>query len=705
MSIPTRNTEPRIVHETKTRLRLRGRIFKEPRLDVEYLQAYLEAMPGVESVRINQAAGSVAVRYDGASPCRASIIATLRDIPSESYKAEESFEGIIGAEDVMLSALRIFLVSRYLPMEIRTVVAWLAAAPTVIKGVTVLTERGVKVELLDASAVLFSLLRQDYFTSTSILFLLKLAGYLEQNTENKSNQLLKSLLRPQVDEVWLEKDGKEQRASLSEVRIGDVLICGSGELVPIDGVVASGQASVNQSSITGESVPVHLKPGDEALSGSVVEEGRLHIRADRVGTETTTARISRFLEQSLRMASKTQSRSAELADKLVPVTFGLGLGILGLTRDLRKASAVLTVDFSCSLKLATPVAVKSGMHAAAHSGVLIKGGSAMESLAEVDTFVFDKTGTLTTGTLSVTDIVPMNGMDENELLAKTAAAEEHYGHPVARAVVVEAKARELALPETLQVDFIVAHGVSAYIDGSQVLVGSRHFIHEDESIDCDPAEAQAKDLRSQGKTILYVAEKDRLIGIIALRDEKRPEAEDVLKRLKDSGIKQVIVLTGDHKDTAKALAEELPIDDIRWELKPQEKAKIVDELRSEGRKVAFLGDGVNDAPALMSADLGIAVRGGADLARESAQAVLLTEDIACLADAYSGSKRIMSTVKNCFYLTIGLNSLILLPAVLGKNSPLRSALLHNASTVGILLYALASASSAFKTKHKQKELS
>ncbi len=335
------------------------------------------------------------------------------------------------------------------------------------------------------------------------------------------------------------------------------------------------------------------------------------------------------------------------------------------------------------------------MYSAGQSGVLLKGGQALDTLSKIDTLVFDKTGTLTKGNLEIVDIIPLPEskssqilMTEEELLALAASAEEHYGHPVARAVVAEAKKRDLVFPNVSQVDFIVAHGVSAYVDKAQIRVGSRHFLEDDENINCSTADSYEKELRNHGKSILYVAKDDVLIGILALRDEIRSEAVYTLQELKKRGIKNIVMLTGDHKDTAKAIAQELVnIDEVHWELKPEDKANLLYKMQAEGKKIAFAGDGVNDAPALLSADVGICMPQGADLARESAQVVLLEEDLRMLLVAKDIAMENQKVLKNSFYSTVGINSLILLLASMGKINPVMSAFLHNAGTVGILAYA------------------
>ncbi len=688
----------KILHETKKRMRIQCKALLSPDLDHSYLQAVVAGFSGVETARINAKNASLIVEYDGSLENKEKILALLENIPKEAYHFFHKKENEISLACVLGQAL-IAASTNFQSTRLKEFLAWSIGAPTIMTGISTLFERGLKVEILDASAVLFSLLRKDFVTANTIVAMLGVASWLEHWTEEMSDDLLKRLLKPQVELVWVEREAKEISIPFSDLRVDDIVICGTGELVPVDGVVVDGEAAVNKSSITGESLPVHVQEGDEVLSGSVLEDGRIRISAHNVGQETSMARINRFLENSLRNPSQTQKESSELADKLVPVTFGLGLLLFALTRDTLRAASVLTVDYSCAIKLASPIAVKSAMYNAGQSGVLLKGGQALDSLSKIDTIVFDKTGTLTKGNLEVVDIIPFScnqaasTLSVEELLALTASAEEHYGHPVARAVVDEAKKRKLEFPEVSQVDFIVAHGVSAFVNGEQVLVGSRHFLEEDENIDCSKADGFDSDLRSHGKSILYVARKSELVGIIALRDEIREEAIYTLAELKKRGIKNIVMLTGDHKDTALAIASELEsIDEVHYELKPEDKARLVNKMQKEGKKLAFAGDGVNDAPALLSADVGICMPKGADLARESAQMVLLEEDLRTLLVARDIASQTQKALKNAFYSTIGANSLILLLASLGKISPVRSAFMHNASTVAILAYAAKAAS-------------
>ncbi len=683
-----------ILHELPKRIRLQCKALYSPDLDISYLEAILAGLSGIESVRINTLNANIIIEYDGTKEHREQIFNLLENIPKEAYHIVNKKEKDISVPTVIGQAL-VAASSPFQPNKIKSPLSWTLGLPTILEGVETLFTKGIKVEVLDASAVLFSLLRKDYTTSNTIVALLGIASWLEQWTEEMSDDLLKKLLKPQVENVWVERDTKEVSIPFSELKADDIVICGTGELIPVDGVILDGEAAVNKSSITGESLPVHVQAGDEVLSGSVLEDGRLRIVAKHVGQETSMARITRFLEHSLRNPSESQKESSDLADKLVPVTFGLGLLLFALTKDIGRAASVLTVDYSCAIKLAAPIAVKSAMYSAGQSGVLLKGGQALDSLSKIDTIVFDKTGTLTKGNLEIVDIIPLKSkkskfakLSQEKLLALTASAEEHYGHPLARAVVEEAKKRNLTFPEVSQVDFIVAHGVSAFVDNKQIRVGSRHFLEDDENIDCSEANAFEADLRSLGKSILYIAKEDELIGIISLRDEIRHEAHKTLKELKNSGIKNIVMLTGDHKDTAIAIASELEyIDEVHWELKPEDKANLLYKMQAEGKKLAFAGDGVNDAPALLSADVGICMPKGADLARESAQMVLLEEDLGLLVLARNIAMQAQKTLKNSFYSTISINSLILLFASMGKVNPALSAFLHNAGTVGILAYA------------------
>ncbi|PID57618.1 heavy metal translocating P-type ATPase [candidate division KSB3 bacterium] len=677
-----------IVHELPHRIRLRQNALHDPSLDVSYFEAMLYSIEGVSKVRINARAASVIVCYNGHKATRERIVYSCRSIPSDVYRLNAQRKHPHDPLSLLMQASTLLLGPLF-PRPVAALVSWISSLQLFLKGLDTFINNGIKVEVLDAAAVGFSMMRCDYTTAGMIRLLLALGEYLEQLSEEKTSDLLKSLLRPQVETIWVERDGQELQLTSNELIIGDRVICGTGEMIPIDGIVVCGEASVNQSSITGESIPVRVSPESEVISGSVIEEGRITIKALQVGSETGMARISRFIENSMRMKSPSQTYSTQLADRLVPITFALGLLIYALSRDVRRAASVLTVDYSCAMKLASPVAVKVAMYTAAHCGVLLKGAQALEAFATVNTIVFDKTGTLTRGVLHVIDVVSIGSLSNDELLCLAAGAEEHYAHPAADAVVRAAKERQLALPPITRVDFIVAHGVSASVDGSEVLVGSYHFIAEDEGIDCAAVEQDVAVMYKEGRIPLFVARDGILEGLVVLQDQLRPEACGVLRELKELGMSRIVVLTGDHRDTAKALAKELDghIDALHWELLPEDKAHIAKALQKDGNTIAFVGDGVNDAPVLVTADVGICMPHGADLARESAQVVLLKDDLSALVTARRLAMQAQRTMTNCFLSTVGVNSLLLVLASSGTLPPVLSALLHNLTTVGILAYA------------------
>ncbi len=676
-----------IAHEIPGRIRILSSFLIDPYLDTRYLEAYIEGLPGVETVRLNKMAGCIVVTYDNESDTRTSFLEILENPPREFFCTKYDLSNPPDLTNTFKVGA-VLLATFFLPWRLKAILSWITAAPIISKGIKSILAGKITVDILDASAVAFTLLRRDYFAGNAIVLLLTFGEYLEGLTEYRSNRLLLSLYKHEADVVWIEVDGVETEIPVRDVRIGDIVICGHGELISVDGIVAEGAATVNQASITGEPLPVDTTVGDEVFSGTFIEEGRIKIKANRVGAEATTARISKYIEKSLNNKSIIQTESSALADRLVPLTFGMGIAILAVTGDFRRASAVLTVDYSCALKLVSPVAVKTGMNSAAQGGVIIKGAPALEAVARADTFIFDKTGTLTKGSPEVTDVISFNGSTAKEVLSLAAAAEVHYRHPAAAAILEEAARRKITVSQAAECDFIVAHGVSAFVNSFNVLVGNFHFLAEDEGIDCSVSEASAGKLRSQGKSLLYVAREERLIGLIAVRDIVRPEAAATLKRLKAAGVKRLVVLTGDQKESAEALSRELGLDEIHWKLLPEDKGDIIEQLQEQGHVVAFVGDGVNDAPALVKADVGVSMPGSADLAKESAHVVLLNEDLTSLAFSREVSQKVMSVIRKNFYMTLSINSFALLLAVFGFVSPLTAALIHNCSTIGLLGYAL-----------------
>ena len=692
-----------LAHDIPGRLRVRSSFLRIPSLQEDIIEASLNKITEIYHIRFNRKLGSIVVKYQCDKRVRALILLRLCELPEEVFDGPAGTENPPDLMNLILSA-GLTAVGSFLPPAIKPVYTWLRNISFIVKGVDTLVEEGLKVEVLDAVTLSVLTVQGRYLTASATRFMLDVGEYLEKSVRYRSTKLLKNMLRPSTESVWIEQNGIEREVDFADLHLGDIVVVGSGELIPVDGVVFAGQATVNQASVTGESVPVALEIGAQVYAGSVVMEGRLKIEVKTVGCEVSTARITSFIKESLVSKSEAQSNAEKLADNLVPVSFATGAGVLLLTRDFTRTAAVFAVDFSCAMKLICPTAQKAAMYAVAQRGVLVRGATALESLAKIDALVFDKTGTVTSGMFSISDIIPYNGFDADNILSIAAAAEEHYTHPIAKAVVAAAKEREINIPHTSEVDFVVAHGVSAYVDDGLIRVGSRHFIHDDEKVDCAIADMEADKLRLDGNTILYVARDDKLIGIIALSDTLREESELCLDCFRALGVKRMVMLTGDNEITAKAIASKLGVE-ARWELKPQDKATVVENLKKEGYSVAFVGDGVNDAPALVAADVGISMAEGSDIAREAAGIVLLRDELLSLVYAYGLARNSQEKISMGMKTSIGVNTLTLLLSTLGKFSPFTSALIHNGSTVGSLLYVLNGAKVSRKTENLVKQLS
>lgn len=684
------------VHQTPNRSRYKYSLLKDEYIDENILQTYLEKIEGVNSVRINKKAHSVIFNYD--EDITLQIEKALEEITSDKLldsckeaavcvsctsSDNPSLAGVLRAGGVLVAER--FVQNDRAKMAMTTA----AATPMLIEGTKELFEEGLTSKVLESAAVGISILRKDYLAANSTNAMLELGEYIEETTVHKSDDLLKELSKPNVEEAWVEKEveGKitEILVKSEEIQIGDVVVVGIGNTIPVDGHIIEGSASVNQVSMTGEAEPVAKARGDRVISGTIVEDGRLRIWAEHVGADTATQRIKHYIENSLNEKSAVQLKASKLADKLVPVTLGLaGLSYI-VKRDFETVASVLQADYSCALKLATPVAFKSTISKAGHHGIMIKGAKSIEALHSADTFVFDKTGTLTSGEL---EVISVESYDENwseeDVLNLTASTEEHYFHPVAEAVVKAAKEKGFVHMHHEEVEFIVAHGVKTEVDGKSVVIGSRHFLEDDEKIDFGPHRKKIKASIDNGKTLLYIGFDGKLLGTIGLADNLRDNAKESIEKLKALGVKNIVMLTGDTTKKAQMIADELGIDEVRAELLPKDKAKIVKEMMEEGRKVAFVGDGINDAPALISAHVGISMSRGADIAKATADVSLLKDDISAVVDAKALANNTMSLINKNFNATVGINSVILAGATFGLFSPIVTAVLHNGTTIGLL---------------------
>lgn len=679
-----------LIHETPRRMRLRLSILRQRKLDLSWLRMRVERLPGVRDSRINPAVRTLVVEYDGSPENRQLILDGLLEISLRSVPAGDGEVAKL-AEMAPMAATTALLGSMPLMSSFtKGMFTYANISPVLWEGVETLVTRGIKMEVLDAIAVGLSAYRKDYYTANITYLLMQLGEYLETQTQRQSDNLLRGLLQPETGPAWVERDGKLIQIPADEVKVGERVVVGVGDSIPVDGLVLDGAALVNQSSITGESIPVRKEIMDKVISGTVVEEGRLKIEVRHVGEDTTTARISKFIDESLGKRSETQNMAEKLADQRVWFTLGTGAAVYLLTGDERRLESVFLVDYSCALKLAPPVAFKSGMYNAANQGILLKGGQAIEQLAEVDTIVFDKTGTLTYGDLQVEDVVVFDESrwPRERLLAVAASIEEHATHPIAEAIVRKAKEEKLNHIDHGEVEYLVAHGMSCPVNGDNLLIGSRHYLEEHEGLSFESIEKTIEQLEENGNTLLYVGTVEAPLGIIALRARLRDNAVAVITGLREMGIKKLVMLTGDRRNRAEAMAAELGLDEVFAEQPPEEKAAVIEQLQARGHKVAFVGDGVNDGPALVAAEVGIAMSRGAELARATSDIVLLEDDLALLLAAREGSQHTMQLIRTNFKMAIGINTGILLGAALGVVSPVVSAVLHNGTTIGLLLNAL-----------------
>lgn len=690
------------VHQTAFRVRYKLFLLKEKYIDEDILKNYFRKIKEIENVRINKKAYSII--FELKSDITSKIEEILNNLTIEELlksceeevaavcvscvsSEEPSIKGIIRASSALVTER--FITNNALKATLTTA----ACVPLLVEGSKELLNEGLTSKVLESAAVAISIYRKDYLAANSTNAMLELGEYIEETTVHKSDDLLKELSKPNVEEAWIEKkiDDKitEILVKSENIQVGDIVVVGIGNTIPVDGHIIEGSGSVNQVSMTGEAQPVVKYRGDRVISGTIVEEGRFRIWAEHVGANTATQRIKHYIENSLNEKSSVQLKANKLANKLVPVTLGLAGVSYIFAKDFERVASILQADYSCALKLATPVAFKSTISKAGHNGIMIKGAKSIEALNSADTFVFDKTGTLTAGELEVISVESYSDKwSEDEILNLTASTEEHYFHPVAEAVVKAAKQRGFVHMHHEEVEFIVAHGVKTEVNGKSVVIGSRHFLEDDEKIDFGEHKERIENSLKNGKTLLYVGYDGKLLGTIGLSDELRSNAKESIKKLKKLGVKNIIMLTGDTKEKALKIASELGIDEVRAELLPQDKANIVKELMAEGKKVAFVGDGINDAPALISAHVGISMSRGADIAKATADISLLKDDIAAVVEAKEYANKTMNLINNNFNATVGINSCILAGATFGVFSPIVTAVLHNGTTIGLLFNSI-----------------
>lgn len=679
----------RIVYDKPGRLRIRCGPDVFSREQGYGISALLLACPGVTEVSACPVNGSVLVHCTGAGRERA--LEVLKSLDRRALPVGEAGEGESLRQvdsQFFSSALRMtagYFLRKLLPWPVRWFLIFRRAAGYWREGLSSLAAGRLDVSILDASSIAAALLQGSWKTAGSIMFLLRFSSLLEDYTRRRTQTALTQSLTIHVDTVWLVKeDGSEVPLPMSQLTAGDAVRLRSGSLIPIDGTVLDGDAMVNEASMTGESLPVHKREGGVVYAGTALEEGSLVVRVTALAGESRIQQIVDLIESSEALKAGAQSRAEHLADAIVPFSF-LGAAAVGIfTRNVVKALSVLMVDYSCAIKLSTPISVISAMREAAARRIMVKGGKFLEAFAEADTIVFDKTGTLTAACPTVEQVLDFTGRGEVELLRLAACIEEHFPHSMARAVTRAAQARGLRHEEEhAEVEYVVAHGVATMLHGQRALIGSHHFIFEDEGVVCTPEQASAIEAAAQGRSVLYLSIGGKLAGALLVRDPPRPDAAHAIAALRRLGISRVVMLTGDQEAAAKAVCRELGIDEYQAQVLPAGKAAIVEGLRADGHKVIMVGDGINDSPALAAADVSVAMRDASDLAREVADITLLSSSLEELSVLRRLSRGMLDRIGRNYRFILAFNSALLALGVAGLLPPATTALLHNVSTMAI----------------------
>ena len=659
----------------------------------DVLEAYLNHHDAIEKATVYERTGDVVLYYRGRRADAVQALSRYKfDQPeldalvttADSRKLNQEYQ-----EKMCDLVAGHFFRKLFLPAPIRAAYTVWRSIAFVWKGVRCLLHRRLEVEVLDALSIGVSVLRGDFSTAGSVMFLLNLGSLLEEWTRKKSLDDLARSMALNVDKVWVRSQGTEVLLPLTKVQPGDEIVVRSGNMVPLDGTVIEGEAMVNQAALTGESMPVRKAKGATVYAGTVVEEGECVFLAKAAGGANRYDKIVAMIEESEKLKSSTENRALELADKLVPWCLVGTVVTYALTRNVTRAISILMVDFSCALKLSMPLAVLSAMRECGTAHITVKGGKYLEALAKADTIVFDKTGTLTRATPQVVDIIPFSNSEKDDVLRLAACLEEHFPHSMANAVVRAAREQGLSHEEMhSEVEYIVAHGIASRVGGERVVIGSYHFVFEDEHC-IVPADEQEKfDQMPAEYSHLYMAASGQLVGVICIADPLRPEAASVLRQLHKLGIRNTVMMTGDSYRTAEAIARQVGVDQFFAEVLPEDKANFVQKAKAEGRTVVMIGDGINDSPALSAADIGIAINSGAAIAREIADVTIKADSLEELVTLKTIANALQHRVSSNYRFVLSFNSTLIALGALGILQPAASAMLHNLSTIGISLRSM-----------------
>lgn len=659
----------------------------------DILQYYLDAKEQVVNAKIQERTADVTVSYQGS---REEILSVLEAFTYERAQVPEVYLKNSGRQmnreywDRLVNKTVIYFGNKiFLPYPIRAGITMITSIKYIWKGLTTLARRRIEVPVLDATAIGVSIFRGDISTASSVMFLLSLGEILEEWTHKKSVGDLARSMSLNISKVWLVRDGQEIMVPVTEIRSGDPVRVHMGNVIPFDGCVIEGEAMVNQASLTGESVPVRRAEGSTVYAGTVVEEGEITFKVKEANGSSKYEKIMAMIEESEKLKSSLESKAEHLADRLVPYTF-LGTGLVWLlTRNMTKTISVLMVDFSCALKLAMPLSVLSAIREASTHDITVKGGKYLEAMADATTIVFDKTGTLTKAQPTVVEVISFNEKLPDELLRIAACLEEHFPHSMAKAVVREAEKKHLVHEELhSKVEYIVAHGISSMLEDKKVVIGSYHFVFEDEKAQIPAEKQELFDHLSAEYSHLYMAIDGRLAAVICIEDPLRPEAAEVVKELKKTGITKVVMMTGDSDRIARTIAERVGVDEYYSEVLPEDKAGFVEKEKAAGRKVIMIGDGINDSPALSASDVGIAISGGAEIAREIADVTIGADNLYEVVTLKKLSNALMKRIRKNYKAIVGINASLIALGVAGVFQPTTSALLHNTSTLVISMKSM-----------------
>ena len=673
----------RIVHNLPQRIRVCLNLPKRHTPVNSRIESLFSVIDGVRKVSFNYRTRSLLVRYNGNSTVRDALLKIIKETSLTFVRKEGFKQNILEQKKKAAMLAGVLLIVRpIIPFILAPLFALYGAMPIFRKGLRATLNRRLNVDTLDSTAIGISLLRRDYLTASLITFFLKVGDYLEERIRQKSRESLSRMFQRRDEWAWIKRNGWEMRVNVKDIAVGDLVVVRTGSSIPVDGIVVEGVALVNQSSITGEPFPAPKRAGLMVYAGTVLEEGLLTIKSIKVSDETRVSKIIKVIEESEGLKADVQNYAERLANRIVPYSFLLSGLIYLFTSNPLRAVSVLLVDYSCAIKLSTPLTIMSAMIAASRRGVLIKGGRFIEKLAQANIFVFDKTGTLTEAKPKVFDLLPFNGFDREYILKNVACVEEHFPHPVATAVVKKAEDEGLIHEENhAEVEYVLAHGIASRIEGKRILVGSKHFIYEDNKVDVKCEEPVIKDFMDKGYSILYVSVENKLAGIIAIEDRLREDSHEFLNMLKNSGVQRIIMLTGDNDTTARNVAKRLGIEEYHAQILPEGKTEIIKNLKVKGYVVAMVGDGINDSPAISYADVGISMKHGADIAKEACDILLLDRGLEGIIEVREIAQDAMFRIKKNFRYIMGINTTLIGLGIGGMISPVLSALIHNATTV------------------------